>query len=34
MIINLKNKETLEADLFKFRYAYGKRGFTKKKNRG
>jgi len=34
MIINLKNKETLEADLFKFRYTYGKRGFTKKKIEG
>jgi len=34
MIINVKNKETLEVDLFKFRCAVGKRGFTKKKIEG
>ena len=31
MIIKLKNKETLEIDVFKFKCSIGKNGFTKKK---
>ena len=34
MIIKLKNKETLEIDLFKFKCAIGKNGFSKKKIEG
>ena len=34
MIIKLKNKETLEIDLFKFKCSIGKNGFTKKKIEG
>jgi L,D-peptidoglycan transpeptidase YkuD (ErfK/YbiS/YcfS/YnhG family) len=34
MIIKLKNKETLEIDLFKFRCSVGNKGFTKKKTEG
>tara|TARA_B100000925_G_C21718697_1_gene349946 strand:+ start:77 stop:568 length:492 start_codon:yes stop_codon:yes gene_type:complete len=34
MIIKLKNKETLEIDLFKFKCSIGKNGFTKKKTEG
>ena len=34
MIIKLKNKETLEIDLFKFKCSVGKNGFTKKKIEG
>ena len=34
MIIKVKNKETLEIDLFKFRCSVGKRGFTKMKVEG
>ena len=34
MIIEVKNKETLEIDLFKFRCSIGKKGFTKKKEEG
>ena len=34
MIIKVKNKETLEVDLFKFRCSVGKKGFTKMKVEG
>ncbi len=34
MIIKLKNKETLEIDLFRFKCAIGKNGFSKKKIEG
>ncbi len=34
MIIKVKNKETLEIDLFKFRCAVGQKGFTNKKVEG
>ena len=34
MIIKLKNKETLEIDIFKFKCAIGKNGFSKKKIEG
>ena len=34
MIIKLKNKETLEIDVFKFKCSIGKNGFTKKKIEG
>ena len=34
MIIKLKNKETLKIDLFKFKCAIGKNGFSKKKIEG
>ena len=34
MIIKLKNKETLEIDLFRFKCSIGKNGFTKKKIEG
>ena len=34
MIIKVKNKETLEIDLFKFQCSIGKKGFTKNKFEG
>tara|TARA_B100000900_G_C20360529_1_gene626160 strand:- start:254 stop:745 length:492 start_codon:yes stop_codon:yes gene_type:complete len=34
MIINIKNKETLQIDLFKFKCSIGKNGFTKHKIEG
>jgi len=34
MIIKLKNKETLEIDLFRFKCSIGKNGFTQKKIEG
>jgi L,D-peptidoglycan transpeptidase YkuD (ErfK/YbiS/YcfS/YnhG family) len=34
MIIKLKNKETLDIDLFKFKCSIGRNGFTKKKTEG
>ena len=34
MIIKLKNKETLEIDLFKFKCSIGKKGLIKKKTEG
>ena len=34
MIIKVKNKETLEIDLFKFKCSIGKKGFTKNKFEG
>ena len=34
MIIKLKNKETLEIDLFRFKCSIGKNGFAQKKIEG
>ena len=34
MLIHLKNKETLQIDLFKFKCSTGKKGLTKNKKEG